>query len=83
MATVPDLRDRIAELLRTGGAAICLDLSELAFIDSSGIHLLLRSVQQARRSGRRLQIGATIAPGVMRVLRLTGVSRLILDNEPA
>ena len=53
-------------------AAITLDLSALAFCDSSGIAMFLRAQQRATQEGVRLRLCAA-QPAVVRVFEITGV----------
>ena len=51
-----------------------LDLSGLSFIDSSGLHCIVRAHERAQKEGRRM----VLVPGsssVQRVLELTGMDR--------
>jgi anti-sigma B factor antagonist len=63
---------------------VVLDLRDLTFIDSSGIHVILDAAHAATREGRRLML-VHGPPEVHRVLELTGVSAhlSILDLHPA
>jgi len=55
LSTVPELQ-RHLETIRRGSAAIELDLSEIEFIDSSGMAFLIRASQAAKTEGWRLGI---------------------------
>jgi anti-anti-sigma factor len=62
--------------LRRERADVVVDLSELTFIDSAGIHTLMRAAEKARRSRTRLRFepgGST----VMRAIELTGVAEAL------
>lgn len=68
-----------AELERAAATdcrSIVLDLSQLEFMDSSGVALLMRATQSARADSNRLAI---VRPPerVMRVLHLTGAAELL------
>ena len=54
-----------------------LDLSEVTFVDSSGVHALI----QLRNRRSELQIVA-ISPPVKRVLEMTGIAQALLSAEP-
>lgn len=61
---------------------IVLDLREVEFMDSTGLHLLLRAQQQAHDSGRRF---ALVRGGdqVQRLFDLTGVAEnLTIVDSP-
>jgi len=70
LATVPQLEAEIARLRASGCATILLDLRRLAFMDSTGLRLLLRLHDQARSDGFRLAIADREGP-VRRVLEIT------------
>ncbi len=64
---------------RVGGTdvdLVLLDLRELEFMDSTGLHLLIKAQQRLQEQGRRF---AVIKGGVQveRLLSLTGVADLL------
>jgi anti-sigma B factor antagonist len=70
IATVP----RLAEAMRGAdeAAGVVLDLSELRFLDTSGLRAVIDEDRRASAHGRRLQIVRGPAP-VQRVFALAGV----------
>lgn len=68
-ASTPLLDDRLARL-RAKKRAVRLDLSKLDFIDSTGLHLLIRALGDARTDGWQLQIEPEVSPTVERLFRL-------------
>jgi anti-anti-sigma factor len=62
---------------------VVLDLRELCFIDSSGVHAIIDAAHNSRRYGGRLLIVRGPAP-VDRVLTLTEVGKqvMIFDLAP-
>ncbi len=55
--------------------AITIDLTNVTFVDSSGLRVLVRAYRRSRRDGFTL----TVVPGnptVDKILRLTGLNRL-------
>lgn len=60
----------------TSGSRIIADLTELAFMDCSGLHALVSAGGQARRAGGYLVLTAP-QQSVVRLLSLTGASRLL------
>jgi anti-sigma B factor antagonist len=83
LVTSPQFRQRLGEAQRALRLVV-LDLRELGFIDSSGVHVILDAACDARRYGGRLLIVRGPAP-VDRVLALTGVDKevMIFDLPPA
>lgn len=76
ITSVPVLEDRLSRS-RTNGVAVRLDLSELDFIDSSGLHALIRAMNEASADGWRLEIDRDVAAQARRLFELTGLDRLI------
>jgi len=70
MQTVPRLRDELARALETDAGAILVDLTDVAFIDSTGLAALLNALRRLTRAGRRLLLVAEEGP-VRRMLHLT------------
>ena len=72
MATAPQLRDFLNELVDAGSSRIVLDCRELQFLDSSGIGVLI-AVRKRLGDDAALTLEAPL-PHVRKVLDLTGVS---------
>ncbi|HWE09549.1 MAG TPA: STAS domain-containing protein [Solirubrobacteraceae bacterium] len=71
VAVVRQLADRLSEL-RKGGYLVRLDLSRLAFIDSSGLREILTEIATSRRDGWQLEVGRELTDPVARVIDLVG-----------
>jgi anti-anti-sigma factor len=79
-ATVPDLEGHLAPFEGNGVTAIMLDLRELTFIDSTGLHAILRARDRATTDGHRLiLVGAR--PSARRLFELTGTEFLLDDQD--
>jgi anti-sigma B factor antagonist len=62
-----------------GATAIVVDLRDLGFIDSSGLHAFVRARTDAQANGHRLHlVGASRA--AQRVFELTGTEFLIEES---
>jgi anti-sigma B factor antagonist len=70
LATTPQLEQTLNE---TQARLVVLDLRELAFIDSCGMHAIVRAGTRARQTGRRLVL-VRVPSNVERVFTLTGIS---------
>jgi anti-anti-sigma factor len=80
LATVPQLDDRIDQLLEAGRHRILLDLSALSFCDSTGLGGFVRGNNLCTDAGGWLRV--TGATGVVaRVLAATGLGEF-LAPEP-
>jgi anti-anti-sigma factor len=73
LAVADRVRARLASLRRSG-AAVRLDLSQLSFIDSSGLRVVIMARANSRRSGWKFEIGREVSPSVGRPLELLGLS---------
>lgn len=76
LANAELVRQDLLSVVTQGATRVIADMTATTFCDSAGIAALVRVIQQAtaRDSGLRL---AASAPGVTRVLALTGVDKLI------
>jgi len=74
LVTAPLLEQRLMQVLPAGDAM--LDLSRVAFIDSTGIALLVSISKTARAHGWRLELRDP-SPQVDRLIKLTGVIELL------
>jgi anti-anti-sigma factor len=75
------LSDRIDEVVRGGALDVQLDMAGISYLSSNGIALLVRYHNQLRKIGGRFRIVAD-SEAVSRVLMLTGVSKLLGDEQP-
>jgi anti-sigma B factor antagonist len=56
IATAPQLRQSLDDLVREGHTRLLIDLSDATFIDSTGLGVLLHTVKQLRRRHGRLAV---------------------------
>jgi anti-anti-sigma factor len=70
LATAPLLERSVCELLEAGFERVVLDLADLDFIDSTGLHLILRLQSSAAAYGCRF----SVRPGSSTVQRLFEVT---------
>jgi len=73
--TVPALETALDEAIRESVGAFIVDLSDLDFIDSSGLHVLMRARGLLGREDRALALVCPHGP-VRRVFELSGHSEL-------
>jgi anti-sigma B factor antagonist len=76
VATSGFVVDAVIQLMAPGIPQLAIDLSEVTFIDSGGLHALLRL-----RRTRSVEIVA-VSPRVERILDITGTRLLILGPTP-
>ena len=70
----PEARRVLLEAVASGGP-LFVDLSGVAYIDSSGVASLVEAFQAARSRGTRFGLVA-VSPAAMRVLRLARLDRV-------
>jgi anti-sigma B factor antagonist len=79
--TSPQLRDHVLGLIGEPPVRLALDLSEVGFMDSSSLGMLVTCLKRIReRDGRLMLIGVTGSPA--KVFTLTGLDR-VFDLIPA
>ena len=76
IAAIPRFREQCDELLGAGFRHVVLDLRELAFLDSTGLNLLLELYAGARRDGWELSVIAG-SDAVQRVFVVSGTVELL------
>lgn len=81
LTTADALRDQLDDLiLRYPEKDLILDLKEVAFIDSSGLGVLLGRYRRLRGEGRRLAL-VGVRPSVRAVLDVAGVTTIVAVAE--
>jgi stage II sporulation protein AA (anti-sigma F factor antagonist) len=81
LSTAPTLSTRLTEL-KTMGRPTRLDLSEVAFIDSSGIQVLLLALTDARWTGWPLEVARGVSPSVQRAAEIVGIGQVLWPEKP-
>ena len=76
LVSAPTLRSSIDSVVAHGQTHLVVDLSEVGFIDSSGLGALVAGLKLARQAGGDLRI-AGAGEQVTTVLRLTNLDRLL------
>ena len=68
--------DRVEDRLRQHGddeGRLRVDLSQLEFIDSSGVRAIVLGLRQAREGGHELEVDREISPAVRRMIEIMGI----------
>lgn len=81
--SAPWLRETLLHAIRCHGPAIRVDLSELTFLDCSGINALLATARRAQLEGGRMRVTGLSAPA-RRVIWLLGLQQVLTgpDEQP-
>ena len=77
MNTVEVLSERVEQQLDAGALALVIDLSGLAFMDSSGLRLLIALHDRAREEVWTLRLRAPRDQAASMVLRATGADEAL------
>lgn len=80
VAAIDHLSTRLREL-RKAGYPVRLDLSELQFIDSSGIQEVIRALSDARHDGWNLGVDGPMTEQVARTVDLVGARDFLWPDE--
>jgi anti-sigma B factor antagonist len=73
LGTAPAMREALLPVLEHQTGAVALDLSEVAFMDSTGVHVLVDTLQRLKLENRRLAIACREGDQVHRLLGLVGL----------
>lgn len=76
LAVAGRLRSRLQQLAHTH-ATVILDLSDLQFIDSTGLHILITNHKDASHDGWQLRIDPNLTAPVRRVVELIGIGHIL------
>lgn len=76
ISTAPLLREGLLSLLADGSSDITLDMAELAFIDSTGLSVLVGAFKRARQHGRDVVL-RNPRPPARKVLEISGLDTVI------
>jgi anti-sigma B factor antagonist len=75
MSTAPRLRDELSRLADGGVTVVTLDLSDLAFIDSTGLTTLITGLKRFRQEGGDMTLRSP-TPATRKVLEITGLTEV-------
>ena len=74
IATAETAYAYISEVIDSWPVPIQVDLSGLTFCDASGLGVLARVANHARRMGRQLRL-TSVRPSLLKIMRITGLDR--------
>jgi anti-anti-sigma factor len=80
LATATELGKRLNLVIAAGTGDADLDLSDVTFLDSSGLAVLLAARQELHDKHRRLKLRNPSKP-VLRTLELSGVLDEVIDGQ--
>lgn len=74
--SAPRLRDALMDLHRGGRSLVIVDMSDLDFMDSSGLGVLIGGVKRARLAGGALVV-VRAPERILKIFRITGVVKVL------
>lgn len=82
LATAPQLGDVLADLSGHGTMHVTVDLSEMAFIDSTGVTVLVSALKRLHEAGGDMALESPRA-SAMRVFEITGLTNVFTIRSEA
>ncbi len=80
-SAAPVASERISEALAVRPHRLTIELSELSFMDSSGIWLMVETQRRCLAEATELRLAGQRQPEVAQVLSLTGVETMVGDGD--
>ncbi len=74
--TAPMLRERIRELAAKGAVHLIADLTQVDFLDSTGLGVLVGGLKRLREDGGSLALVIT-TPRILRIFQVTGLTKAL------
>jgi len=71
-ASSPDLDESLARLMSEGVDHLVVDLSDVSFLDSSGLRSIIRALNALAERNGTLRVSG-VSPAVQRILEVTGM----------
>ena len=76
LTSAPLLREALIELFTGGRHRLVVDMTDVSFVDSTGLGVLVGGVKRATVHDGMLRVVCT-DPDVLRIFRMTGLHKLI------
>ena len=80
MATAPRLREQLIELVNRGRHRIVVDLSDVEFLDSTGLGVLVGALKRVRTHDGDLALVCTESR-ILKVFEITGLTKVFAMHE--
>jgi anti-sigma B factor antagonist len=75
VSTAPELHGLLADVVSHGPQLVIVNLTDVSFIDSTGLGVLVEAVRDVRGGGGDLRLVVT-QPQIIKVLELTGLDKV-------
>ncbi|MGH9282370.1 MAG: STAS domain-containing protein, partial [Acidimicrobiales bacterium] len=76
LATAPRLREALASVVADGHLNVVVDLSEIEFLDSTGLGALVTGLKRVRARGGDMKVVCT-SPRVCKVFEITSIDKVV------
>jgi len=76
LATSPDLDNAIIAAIESGTSSLAIDLTDVSFMDSSGLGVIVRGLKRCREADKDLGLVIT-NERVLKVFGITGLDQVI------
>jgi anti-sigma B factor antagonist len=80
--TAPRLREEITELVAAGTYDLVIDMSEVEFLDSTGLGVLVGGLKKVRAHDGSLQLVCN-QDRLLKIFRITGLAKVFVIHDPA
>ena len=80
---VPEARDHLDACIASGTSRLVVDLSDVSFLDSAGLAMLVTALKRARQEGGDVKLVWPTNENTQRILRLTRFDRVFEISNTA
>ncbi len=78
--SAPQLDEHLSEFLTDSPVQLVVDLTDVDFLDSTGLGVLIKALTHLRENGGDLALVAT-SPRILKVLSITGMDQIMTVGE--
>jgi anti-sigma B factor antagonist len=79
LATAPAVREHVRDLVARGAVHLIVDLSDVVFLDSTGLGVLVGGLKRVRAHDGSLMVVIT-ADHVLRIFQITGLTKVFAPH---
>lgn len=77
VATAPQLRERLHEVITQGNATVVLDLLSVSFLDSTALGVMVGALKRCRELGGELHVLVT-DQRILKIFEITGLTNVFV-----